>query len=487
MPQAVEELVGREHPAARHDAALLALVVLHHFDPEAEKVEAWGRAFALWREVVERRDFWSLLIASDLKGDFEQLVTHSEVRDLRRRTMRLVTRPVAELGKDSVTRNRNAPCRRALEVIRCGALPEKLVYGYEQEILGPAEDSFEKLREEVFAPYISVFIDETKGPQIWKRFEEEIKPRLRLFLEVAGPRSLATRRVFDSVASSLANLADTYWRMRKVTWIYRKAWAMAPPGSATLLQIEKTLREVGAESYIQPRTEEEYFQSLERELRPAPPPPDIFKHYIETERLRKKEGSWLSALLKFLGLLSLCIVVSKCPSSRSRVTPPYLTNFNASDRYRPNLNYNFDLSKMMPIAATKDVPRLNWRELRRRMKNGGVLIVDARSSQEYEAGHIPGALSLPEESVREKNHLLVLNRRIVTYGADEEAGARVAWQLGIYGHKHVSTLKGGFKAWVKNGQTVELAAESDKVPQTVPPPVVIESMPLPPPKSTYRR
>lgn len=488
MQEAVEEAAREEHPAARHDAALLSLTVLQHLDPEAENLAAWERTFTLWREVVERREFWSLLVASDLKGDFEQLCTPNEVRELRQRTMRLVTTSVAELGKDSVAQNRNGSCRRALEVIRCGALPERLVYEYEQDILGPAEDSFDKLREEVFAPYISVFLDASKGPQIWKRFEEEIKPRLRLFLEVAGPRSLATRRIFESVASSLNDLGNTYWRMSRVDWIYRKAWALAPPGSATLLQIEKTLREIGAEAYIKPRTEEEYFQNLTRELRAAPPSPDLFVHYISkgrTSTARKR----LSTVLQVAGLLAVSIFVAVFFRTAPSVSPRLPPNFELYDRtYRGNLNYNFNVSKMVPSVVTKSVPRVNWRDLRRKIKSGRLTIVDVRSPEEYDAGHIPGALTMPEDRVAEMRHLLRSNRPIVTYGAnsDEEAGASVAWQLGLYGHRNVSTLKGGFDAWVKNGQTIELAQERGiKAPVMIPP--ARETAPQPPPISTRRR
>jgi 3-mercaptopyruvate sulfurtransferase SseA len=157
-------------------------------------------------------------------------------------------------------------------------------------------------------------------------------------------------------------------------------------------------------------------------------------------------------------------------------------NLNVSDRYQANFNYNFDLSKLMPVGATKNIQRVSWRDLRRRMKNIGTTIIDVRSKEQYDAGHIPYAIHMTEDRVRHMHHLLGTDRFLVTYGADEEAGARVAWQLGVHGHKKVATLKGGFDAWVKNRQTIELTAE-----RAIEPPVAIVPVPSPPPKTTERR
>jgi rhodanese-related sulfurtransferase len=55
------------------------------------------------------------------------------------------------------------------------------------------------------------------------------------------------------------------------------------------------------------------------------------------------------------------------------------------------------------------------RELERRLRAGDVTVIDARPRAEYEAGHIPGALSLPIGSLARESKKLPPDREIVAY------------------------------------------------------------------------
>lgn len=55
------------------------------------------------------------------------------------------------------------------------------------------------------------------------------------------------------------------------------------------------------------------------------------------------------------------------------------------------------------------------RELARRMRAGDVTIIDVRPSEEYEAAHIPGALSVPIEQLKRGRATLPKTREIVAY------------------------------------------------------------------------
>lgn len=54
-------------------------------------------------------------------------------------------------------------------------------------------------------------------------------------------------------------------------------------------------------------------------------------------------------------------------------------------------------------------------ELRRLARDGAVTIVDVRPREEYEAGHIPGALSMPVAELRRRRGELPKRREVVAY------------------------------------------------------------------------
>ncbi len=61
---------------------------------------------------------------------------------------------------------------------------------------------------------------------------------------------------------------------------------------------------------------------------------------------------------------------------------------------------------MEPIGA---------KELRRRIRRGEVVLLDVRPTEEYRAGHIPGALSVPLADLKKRVHALPKGREIVAY------------------------------------------------------------------------
>jgi len=76
----------------------------------------------------------------------------------------------------------------------------------------------------------------------------------------------------------------------------------------------------------------------------------------------------------------------------------------------------------------------------------GALVVDVRERSEWDAGHVPDAVHIPYENVRERAHELPLDRRIVTYCA---SGIRSSLAASILqsGGRDVANVRGGFTAW----------------------------------------
>ena len=52
---------------------------------------------------------------------------------------------------------------------------------------------------------------------------------------------------------------------------------------------------------------------------------------------------------------------------------------------------------------------VGFRELRRKVKRGDILLLDVRPKEEYAAGHFPGAISIPIKELEEKMHSLPRN------------------------------------------------------------------------------
>ncbi len=87
-----------------------------------------------------------------------------------------------------------------------------------------------------------------------------------------------------------------------------------------------------------------------------------------------------------------------------------------------------------------------------------LVIIDARNHEEFESGHIPGAVSIP--SARVGMRVLESYRRtdrIVTYCTDLncEASEITARKLEKFGFVDVLEFKGGIEDWKAAGYPVE--------------------------------
>lgn len=67
------------------------------------------------------------------------------------------------------------------------------------------------------------------------------------------------------------------------------------------------------------------------------------------------------------------------------------------------------------LNANKELEEVSLEELNERMEKGEVLLLDVRPKEEYENAHIPGAVSIPMEELKEKLDSLPANRDVVAY------------------------------------------------------------------------
>ena len=364
-----------EEAAALHDAALLALAGLVRLDPTLREWEAWARAFRLWRRLFGCEEFWSLLVALDLKGDYEQPVTFGEVAELRRAAPHIIYAHAAGRARDSVGRGELREAARALELLRGAGLTATLLREYEEETVGPAEDKLTEELETAFC-WIAAGFDLRAAAErrnycndAWRRFSL-VRPRLSDFARLAGADSFHARRVFEHASAKLLKLAVAFEeaeRPQEALFVCLKARALAPPDSEELSAIDAKLAALGAAEESRERSQAEYTAALVRELEDARVPPKLFKDDPKGGKTldsftRKDDragcltsvGFWLAMVVLGAGLRTCGVI-----NTRSTRTP---LNSLPTINLRPNLNYNINVNYNIPPplnlpALTEPTPR----------------------------------------------------------------------------------------------------------------------------------
>jgi len=93
-----------------------------------------------------------------------------------------------------------------------------------------------------------------------------------------------------------------------------------------------------------------------------------------------------------------------------------------------------------------EVYDITMQELKNKQSNGAI-IVDVRSSQEYDEGHICGAINIPEYKINCKIDKILLNKEneIVLYCSSGIRSKDAYKKLIKLGYKNVCNLYGGLE------------------------------------------
>jgi rhodanese-related sulfurtransferase len=116
------------------------------------------------------------------------------------------------------------------------------------------------------------------------------------------------------------------------------------------------------------------------------------------------------------------------------------------------------------IPDTKEPLEANLAVVKALHDANGAVFLDARSAEEYSAGHIPGAISMPFDDVFKKPELAKFDDKgkpIVTYcdGGDCELSKDLAFSLIDNGHKKVVFFKDGLPGWKSAGNPVNTGSQ----------------------------
>lgn len=112
------------------------------------------------------------------------------------------------------------------------------------------------------------------------------------------------------------------------------------------------------------------------------------------------------------------------------------------------------------LAAFVEPEILDLKQALLAQKDSSVLFVDARESDFFGEGHIPGAVNLPREDILLAKTKVIPGdeaRRLVVYcsGEDCEDARIVAKGLSALGYSKVSVYAGGWEEWTASGAPVQ--------------------------------
>jgi rhodanese-related sulfurtransferase len=100
-------------------------------------------------------------------------------------------------------------------------------------------------------------------------------------------------------------------------------------------------------------------------------------------------------------------------------------------------------------------------QIKEALDAGSATIIDARSVEEYEEGHIPGSINIPHDRIPEfvqtLNNEVSTDAHVICYcrSLTCDFSDLLATELKIIGYQDVSVFSGGWDEWSKAGYPVE--------------------------------
>ncbi len=117
--------------------------------------------------------------------------------------------------------------------------------------------------------------------------------------------------------------------------------------------------------------------------------------------------------------------------------------------------------KVAGEASKAGMAVVSVEEAQKIIGEGGWLVFDARLEREYDAGHLPGALSFPyaqrDEAFKEWASILNSGQKVLVYCSGKlcDDGLHLAFFLRDMGIKDVALFVDGLDGWKKAGLAVE--------------------------------
>jgi phage shock protein E len=116
------------------------------------------------------------------------------------------------------------------------------------------------------------------------------------------------------------------------------------------------------------------------------------------------------------------------------------------------------LAASMAMAAPPPVTPQQVHELQVK-KDPSLLVIDVRSAEEYAAGHVPGAVNIPNDQVASRLAEIPKDKDVVLYCRSGRRSGLAAETLEANGYKDLQLLQGDMPGWEKAGLPVEVAGQ----------------------------
>jgi rhodanese-related sulfurtransferase len=107
------------------------------------------------------------------------------------------------------------------------------------------------------------------------------------------------------------------------------------------------------------------------------------------------------------------------------------------------------------------LPRISAEDFGRQLAERRIVVIDVRSVEEYEAGHIPGAISIPVDEIDARiDQVKALSRPIVAYCSclAEESSLMAVASFNRLGIRGARALTGGYPTWASAGGRIVLGS-----------------------------
>jgi rhodanese-related sulfurtransferase len=117
-------------------------------------------------------------------------------------------------------------------------------------------------------------------------------------------------------------------------------------------------------------------------------------------------------------------------------------------------------SREIVLAGVK-IPLIDTRRARNYFGDGITVFVDARRADDYEAGHVKGALFLPPHQLEQRfpsvEPRLPRSHRLIVYCYSPKCdmAERVALFLAQIGYRKLMIMESGYSAWERAGYPIE--------------------------------
>ncbi len=168
--------------------------------------------------------------------------------------------------------------------------------------------------------------------------------------------------------------------------------------------------------------------------------------------LRSKDGNlkvnWSVVLGQSVAILALAAVLSFAVNHFRKERLPLVGDWS------PKTELN--------ALKTSEDAVISIEEARALFLTGGAIFLDARSPEDFQAGHIQGALNLPAQNFDEFFPVVLPeitpDSLIITYcdGENCELSKDLAFALSAKGYSHVRVLVNGWSSWRDANLPVEL-------------------------------